>query len=288
MNRIPKPMYDDAGAFQALASNHRLESHPRLQPIVATILASYSQYAAVSGNPAHVQNQAIHAELGKFLKGHYASPPKDLLHITTLRESSEHRVCPMCGSMHGGTLDHYLPKNAYPIFSVFSLNLVPACKCNSKRKETLTGPNHNERVLHPYFDDCLGQRLIKAKFEDLGKVPRVTVVLAVPATHPDYAAIAFHFRKIVQKTAIQRYVADRWSNLCRKPSLAVRALERNIDDPAELQRELQKELNLLDDQFGGKNNWNSVFVSGLLEPPVMEWLRQRLSSAGRQPDAPLI
>jgi hypothetical protein len=190
--------------------------------------------------------------------------------------------------MHRGTLDHYLPKNGYPIFSVFSLNLVPACKCNSKRKETLTGPNPNERLLHPYFDDCLGQRLIKAKFEDLGKVPRVTIVLTVPPTHPDYPAIAFHFREIVQKTALRGYVADRWSNLCRKPSLAVRALERNIGDSAELQRELQKELNLLDDQYRGKNNWNSVFVSGLLDPTVMEWLLQRLSSAGRQPNAPLI
>ena len=114
------PTHDDARAFQALASNEHLKSHPRLQSIVATVLASYSQYAAVRGIPTHVQNHAIHADLGKFLKGHYASPPKDLLHITNLRESTEHLVCPMCGSLHRGTLDHYLPKNIYPIFSVFS------------------------------------------------------------------------------------------------------------------------------------------------------------------------
>ena len=157
---------------------------------------------------------------------------------------------------------------------------MPACKCNSKRKETLTGPNPNERLLHPYFDDCLGQRLIKAKFEDLGQVPQVTVTLAVPATHPDYAAVAFHFQEIVQKSAIQRFLADQWSTLCRKPSLAVRALKRNIDDPAELQHELKNELNLLDDQFRGKNNWYSAFVAGLLDPTVMEWVRQRLSFSG--------
>lgn len=288
MNKIPIPTYDDAGAFSALAANHRVASHPRLQPLVATVQASYLQYAAVRGNPAYVLNPSIHVDLGNFLKGHYASPPGNLSHITELRASTEHLICPMCGSMHRGTLDHYLPKNSYSIFSVFSLNLVPACKCNSKRKETLAGPNPDERVLHPYFDDCLGERLIKAKFDDLGMVPQVTVVLTVPSTHPNYAAIDFHFREIVQKTAIRKYLADQWSNLCRKPSLAVRALERNINDPVELQHKLEEELGWLDEQYRGKNNWNSVFVSGLLDAPVMDWLLQRLSSPHRQPNAALV
>jgi len=288
MNKIPMPVHDDAGKFNALADNRRVGSYPKLQRFVAIVKASYLQYAAVKGNPVYVYNPAIRPVLGKLLKGHYASPPADLSYITDQRESTEHLVCPMCGSMHRGTLDHYLPKNTYPIFSVFSLNLVPACKCNSKRQETLTGPSLGERVLHPYFDNCLGDRLISAKFEALGKVPRVTVILTVSVAHPDYAAIMFHVRSIVQKTAIRKYLAGRWSALCRKPSLVVRALERNIQDPVELLQVLEKERAALDDLHEGKNNWNSVFLSGLMDPPVIAWLSQRLSIPGRQPDSALV
>lgn len=287
MNKVQLPAYDDSTAFDKLSKNTRLGSYPQLQTMVGAVQASYAQYVAVKGSPALVHNQLITATEAALLKGHYASPPTDLEHITEMRESTEHLVCPMCGSMHSGTLDHYLPKNGFPIFSVFSKNLVPACKCNSKRKETLLGDNPGERVLHPYFDDCLAERLVSARFEDLGEVPRVSVVLIISNTHPDYSAIDFHVRSILKRTAVVSYLADRWSSLFRKPSRVVRAFAENIATQAEVLALLEEERDALDDLHKGKNNWNSIFVSGLLDPTVLAWLATRLSMPGRPPDSPL-
>lgn len=287
MNKVQLPTYDDSAAFDSLSKNTRLKSYPRLQPLVGTVQASYTQYLAVNGDPTLVQNQPISAAAATFLKEHYAKPPVDLAHITDMRESTEHLVCPMCGSTHSGTLDHYLPKTGFPIFSVFAKNLVPACKCNSKRKETLLGANPGERLLHPYFDDCLGERLASARFEDLGAVPRVSLVLMVSNAHPNYSAISFHVRSIVQRSAVVKYLADRWSSLFRKPSLVVRAFAENIGTQAEIQDLLEEERAALDDLHRGKNNWNSIFVSGLLDPTLLAWLAKRLSMPGRAPDGPL-
>jgi hypothetical protein len=281
------PPYDDSTAFDSLSKNTRLKSYPQLQPLVGTVQASYDQYLAVNGAPALVQNQPVGAAIARFLKGHYSSPPADLAHITAMRESTEHLVCPMCGSMHSGTLDHYLPKEGYPIFSVFSKNLVPACKCNSKRGEALSGNNPGERVLHPYFDDCLSERLVSGKFEDLGEVPRVSLALMIPEAHPDYPAISFHVRTIVERSAIRKYLANKWSLLFRKPSLVVRAFAENIATLAEVEAILENERAALDAAHYGMNNWNSVFISGLLDPLVTDWLFVRLSAAGRVPDGPL-
>ncbi|MDM0032849.1 hypothetical protein QTI33_12015 [Variovorax sp. J22P271] len=286
MNKIPLPPYDDAGAFLTLSNNHLLASYPQLQAVVGTVQSSYAHYVAARGAPLLVL-QPVGDNVAKFLKGHYSSPPTDLAHITEMRESSEHLVCPMCGSMHSGTLDHYLPKNGFPTFAIFSKNLVPACKCNSKRKETLTGASPNERVLHPYFDECLGERLVRAQFDDLGDVPRVSLSLMIPNTHPHHSAISFHVRSIVQRSALRKYLADRWSSLFRKPSLVVRALGKNVATAAELDEILENERDALDDLHRGKNNWNSIFVSGLLQPPVVIWLTARLSVPGREPDSPL-
>jgi hypothetical protein len=288
VNKVQLPLYGDSAAFDSLSKNKRLGSYPQLQPLVGTVQASYAQYAAVNGAPTLVQNQPISAAAAAFLKGHYASPPADLSHITEMRESTEHLLCPMCGSMHSGTLDHYLPKNGFPIFSVFSKNLVPACKCNIKRKETLLGANPGERVLHPYFDDCLGERLVSARFEDLGEVPKVSLILLIPNAHPHHSAISFHVRSIVQRSAVKKYLADRWSSLFRKPSLVVRAFRTNISTQAEVQALLEEERLALDELHKGKNNWNSIFISGLLDPPVTAWIATRLAVPGRLPDSELV
>ncbi|SEL75926.1 hypothetical protein SAMN05216359_1163 [Roseateles sp. YR242] len=287
MNRVQPPPYDDAAAFAGLSNNARVGSHPHLQPLVGTVQASYAQYVAVNGAPTLVQNPAISDALATFLKGHYADPPADLAHITKMRESSKHLVCPMCGSMHSGTLDHYLPKNGYPIFSVFSKNLIPACNCNSRRGEILFGPNPGERVLHPYFDNCLGERLVSAHFEDLGAVPKVSLVLLVSNAHANYPAIKFHVDSIVKRSAVVGYVRDRWSKLIRRPSLIVRAFAKNIATEAEVQAILAGERDCLDDLHGGKNNWDSIFLSGLLDPPVTAWIAGRFAVPGRVADSAL-
>lgn len=286
MNKISPPKINDAAAFETLANNPKVGSHPHLQGLVDRAQASYKQYEAARGIPIFVLNPLCQ-NAAKFLKGHYAAPPADLAHITEMRESTEHLVCPMCGSMHSGTLDHYLPKDSFPIFATFSKNLVPACKCNSKRGQILLGSNAGERILHPYYDTCLQDRLIKAQFNDLGEVPSVSIALTIPITHPNYAAVNFHVQKIVLRSAIRKYLADRWSSMFRKPSLVVRALSKNIATLSELKDILLSELDALDDLHKGKNNWNSIFVSGLLDPPVLTWLTDRLSDAHRVPDSPL-
>jgi hypothetical protein len=65
---------------------------------------------------------------------------------------SPQKLCPQCGFGHVKTLDHYLPKSKYPLYSVLPQNLVPACRdCNTgKLASTATQPG--EQPIHPYFD----------------------------------------------------------------------------------------------------------------------------------------
>ncbi|WP_322033226.1 hypothetical protein [Paraburkholderia sp. J76] len=288
MNKLTPPDIDDAAAFTALANNRRVDSFPRLQGSVPAITEGYIQYRAAGGNGFAVQAVQLDAEVGPLLRAHYRKPPGVLKYITDMRRESEHWVCPMCGSLHSGQLDHLLPKEDYAAFAVFSLNLVPACKCNTRRGRALLGNAPGERILHPYFDECLSERLIAARFDDLGLVPRVSLQLCVPQEHVQYEAIAFHKRRIVERTAILRYFADGWSNLCRRPRLAIRALAVVPASSEQLRTTLLEEVGLLDEEHGGKNNWNSAFVTGLLDPHVVDWLYARLAAPGRAADGPLV
>ncbi len=62
--------------------------------------------------------------------------------------------CPFCGGIgHVKTLDHYLPKANFPLYSVLPANLVPCCRdCNTGLGATFaTAPE--EQTIHPYFDE---------------------------------------------------------------------------------------------------------------------------------------
>jgi len=61
--------------------------------------------------------------------------------------------CPLCGIGTVNTLDHYLPKTHFPVFSVAPHNLVPACTWCQGQKMEYYPTTAGGQLLHPYFDD---------------------------------------------------------------------------------------------------------------------------------------
>lgn len=61
--------------------------------------------------------------------------------------------CPLCGIGTVNTLDHYLPKTHFPVYSVTPNNLVPVCNWCQGEKSEYYPTTEGEQLLHPYFDD---------------------------------------------------------------------------------------------------------------------------------------
>jgi hypothetical protein len=59
----------------------------------------------------------------------------------------------MCLKGQATTLDHFLPQDLYPEFSIFALNLIPACAICNNIKRTLLGTDATGRFIHAYLDD---------------------------------------------------------------------------------------------------------------------------------------
>jgi hypothetical protein len=72
--------------------------------------------------------------------------------------------CPMCGFGEVSTLDHYLPRTAFPEFAILALNLVPACgRCN-QLKDTHFGLESEDQFLHPFFDTLERVPILECRF----------------------------------------------------------------------------------------------------------------------------
>lgn len=60
------------------------------------------------------------------------------------------KLCFLCGRK-AGEIDHYLPRESFPEYSILTLNLLPACRYCNNKKRTRYKKNEEHLYFHPYF-----------------------------------------------------------------------------------------------------------------------------------------
>lgn len=92
-------------------------------------------------------------ELVGLYKNQFTSNKEPKKIYSSILTSSGDR-CPYCGGIgKPSTLDHYLPKEFYPVFSILPNNLVPACRdCNLGDKKDEIISVASGQLIHPYYD----------------------------------------------------------------------------------------------------------------------------------------
>jgi len=69
-----------------------------------------------------------------------------------IRSNARFGKCPYCGVGVVTTLDHYLPKAEYPLYSTLSDNLLPCCKFCNDNKKVKAASNDMKYTINPHFD----------------------------------------------------------------------------------------------------------------------------------------
>lgn len=282
MKYLPFPAVDDATTTRNLSQNDRLHksSYPHLRAKLGDILDCYQCYFDMSGNALDIAPLALGDPLKKGLGKNYSSPPKSLSYIAEIRRSSR-LVCPMCGSLKPYTVDHFLPKDDYSEFSIYSRNLVPACDCNSKRGKKVADIPSGVRALHPYFDDCLSERLLTCSILPAPSFPRVVIrITQVNPAHLLAGCINFHAETVVRPSGLEGWLLMQWATAVDCPYAVIQTLPRsNVAGFGEMKLILEDALGRNDRSLGTPNNWQSIFIHGLLmSPDSAEWLRNKHNS----------
>lgn len=161
MRKLEKPVEDYSELYDACISNFNTLSltqdfiNAKAVVISAGImfdqlmlqkrLYTYSASDLISPEIKKREMNKLYTE--KLVKsGHIARNYYDSIKSATQR-------CPLCAVRGVTTLDHYLPKAKHPIFAIYPLNLIPACRdCNTDKLSNIA-TIHSEETLHPYYDD---------------------------------------------------------------------------------------------------------------------------------------
>lgn len=282
MKKLGFPPVDDLTQTTELSENELLHqtSYPHLKNRLAEVLACYSSYSEYEGNALIIESLGLEDPLKSGLRSNYSFPPLTLSYIDEIRKSSP-KVCPMCGSLKTSTVDHIMPKEDYAEYAIYSRNLVPACDCNTKRGRTLVNRDASTRVLHPYFDSCLKDRLLSCEISPDSTFPMADIrIKYLDPSHLQADSIKFHTEKIVLRAGLIGWLIGQWSSAVDCPGATIQTLPHSmISSTGEMRLALEDALARYDKNLGTPNNWQSIFVHGLLaSPTALEWLRLKHNS----------
>lgn len=137
MRSIPLLAVDATVVFDDIASAKRPPRRAHMRAARPLVLAAYQDYEDAVPEVGGLAGAGLTERQKEAMRHAYTVETQPM---TTLRGELLKRIivarCPFCGISELSTLDHYLPKELYPEFSVFPKNLVPSCAvCNTRKKD---------------------------------------------------------------------------------------------------------------------------------------------------------
>lgn len=168
--------------------------------------------------------------------------------------------CPFCGIGTVTTLDHYLPKAKFPIFSVLPYNLIPSCKDCNTGKSTSYAVVNEEQTLHPYYDNYTTEQWL---FAEVKETSPVSVRFYVDAPDiwddNDKKRVESHFSEYQLGKRFSIEASNELANI--KEELTLYPLDKD---------KIKNELNIKSTSFRRRylNSWESALYQALSES---EW-----------------
>ena len=173
MRAVQRPAIDSGEAFARCISGVRNKDlKKRFESITQRIKEASACYAtraqrtelhllATSEDVSGLVTKDEMSDLYNNRMAHRGSPGRLL--YDELRRLPDGGICPFCDQGSVSTLDHVLPKSAFPTFAVTPDNLVGACRdCNAAKSVSMpTGPA--QTPLHPYFENISGESWLGAR-----------------------------------------------------------------------------------------------------------------------------
>ncbi|PMH41435.1 hypothetical protein BCU68_15885 [Vibrio sp. 10N.286.49.B3] len=207
-------------------------------------LESYNNIISNYYDEPNVSEFHDHKDL---LVNYYEKAPADL-NRRLLSRRNDHGLsdCPFCGNpKEPDTLDHFIPKDDWPEFSINPNNLVPQCRgcAPTKGSNYYCDENESSLFLHPMYSDLLSKFRFKiiVNFDPATEKVTFKLKLIKPASLSDAEVqkVVLHFRSLKLNMRIQVYSnreINKWKSMLLsrrfniKDALTQRINERAVED----------------------------------------------------------
>jgi len=233
-----------------------------LRFIKSAVLERYQEFdSAVADYQTEPRKSGISFS-GDVLRGFYEYPPVELKALLkTRRRDHTLDTCPYCGYPRApDTLDHFLPKEDWPEYAIFSDNLVPQCRSCApiKGAKCFSAEENQSLYLHPMYSAALATLRFKIDVTIASGKPMFSPSFSVPdsITNEDEHRINLHLKSLKIRARIMDYCNEHyrhWIRIAQSKHCNIRSILAS--------RLSEKECNPY------PNNWATAFYQGVLANP---------------------
>lgn len=166
VSKLPIPSIDDINLLNTIISERNEPNKTYFYNNKNKLHSLLIDYIKENGNPEKINISNIFSNDKEKFHNLYLNPKNTVKDkIIDVLKDHDLNYCPFCGNLGNPfTLDHYLPKENFPEYSIFSKNLVPMCGECQLHKSTKTIDKNNKRIfIHPYYDNFAEKELLILK-----------------------------------------------------------------------------------------------------------------------------
>lgn len=271
MKTLAVPPVDARQAYTSISATRRPPARrARLLAASESVFAVYARYAGTPDNLVALQAAQTPPATPDDLESNYASRSKAarMLKGAIFGHNRGGRCC-LCGQAPAATLDHYLPKSEYPVFSILPPNLIPACwRCNHA-KGGLFIEAEAALFIHGYFDTLpTDVRFLYADIDD--EDGELTVAFRVDPPAAIGAALAARIQSHFRKLDLADYYLGEAINEVSERRAAIAELVNAGAPASELRDYFKREARSVAADKG-INYWRFAVLDGLAEcQPLLE------------------
>ena len=208
-----------------------------------------------------IKNKLYEMRYKDTLMGMYSCKTKEMKYLEDMRYNNGLRCCPFCGILEIGTLDHYLPKEKYPLYSILKNNLVPMC-AGCQPKKGMKTPTENKRFLHPYYDSFIDNfehniifNIDKTHHTILFELERDDCLL----TTDQKKIVEYHYNKLLNKDKYENHFKTLWESFrgayLKRDYANITALEDALKTAEKTSRQNSQTY----------NDWDTIFYRSLIK-----------------------
>lgn len=179
--------------------------------------------------------------------------------LDKLRRGHNLLFCPCCGEPgKPTTLDHYLPKTAYPELAIVIANLTPMCnECQQNKSSDYHDENGNKIYIHPYFYS-IEQVNLSINIEPPYATPTFELIILEDEDDNElYELLRRHINGVNFVERFDEFCRNEYMQLLRAMSL-----ERQDAQPDRASRIVFRFKRKYEGQ--SPNRWEAIFYRGIL------------------------
>ncbi|MCX8871547.1 hypothetical protein NOK74_05055 [Vibrio parahaemolyticus] len=206
-----------------LATSSRMDKVQELIDLKDRLEERYKDYDGIIEDYLTQPLDSEFTDSKDLLKNTYGSPPTDLKKkITALRHNHGFLQCAFCGRpVKTRILDHFIPKEKWPEFSIYPNNLVQQCdSCSSiKWQHYYCNEDSIVKYIHPKYFDLLSRVNISINIDIKDKLNLNNAILKPKfkvtgeTTDIEKTRIKAHIKNLKISSEIESYVYTKYNDI---------------------------------------------------------------------------